>query len=316
VLTDDLIHQELSPFRYCTVFVVEGENLDIDAIEQELEPLGDSLLVVGDRSAIKAHVHTDDPGRALSLGVARGALSGVEIANMHAQTQERERRLLRAVPAAAPASEAVAVASGAGNRRLFESLGARVVDGGRTMNPATADILAAVEASSADEVVVLPNDKNVLMSAEQAAAHSSKPVRVVPAISIPGGLAAMVAFDPLRPAAENADEMAGVLESVATGAVTIASRDVDSNGVTVRKGSWLGLADGEPVASGESFDEIASAVLARLLAEPRSFLTLLTGEEPPALEALLAELEARHPGLEFEVHEGGQAHYALLLSAE
>ena len=102
---------------------------------------------------------------------------------MHAQTQERERRLLRAVPAAAPASEAIAVASGAGNRRLFESLGAKVVDGGRTMNPATADILAAVEASSADEVVVLPNDKNVLMSAEQAAAHASKPVRVVPAAS-------------------------------------------------------------------------------------------------------------------------------------
>jgi DAK2 domain fusion protein YloV len=331
VLTDDLIHQELSRFRYCTVFVVEGDDLDVDAIEQELEPLGDSLLVVGDRSAVKAHVHTDDPGRALSLGVARGTLSGVEIANMHAQTEDRERRLLQAVPAPsnnlllarsgsgdprARLSEPVAVASGAGNRRLFESLGARVVDGGRTMNPSTADILAAVEASSADEVLVLPNDKNVMMSAEQAAANASKPVRVVAALSIQAGLAAMVAFDPARPAAENAAEMADALDSVATGAVTIASRDVDANGVAVRKGAWLGLADGEPVASGESFDEVARAVLARLLAEPRGVLTLLTGEEPPALQILLDELGSSHPGLELEVHEGGQAHYALLLSAE
>lgn len=316
VLTDELLHQELSRFRYCTVFVVEGDDLDIDAIERELEPLGDSLLVVGDRDAVKAHVHTDDPGRALSLGVARGTLSGIEIANMHAQTQERERRLLQAVPAVAPACEAIAVASGTGNRRLFESLGATVVDGGRTMNPSTADILAAVEASPAPEVVVLPNDKNVVMSAEQAAAHASKPVHVVQSVSIQAGLAAMVAFDPLSSAAENADEMGGLLESVATGAVTIASRDADTSGVAVRKGAWLGLADGEPVAAGESFDEVARAVLDRLLAEPRGILTLLTGEEPPALETLLAELRVSHPGLEFEVHEGGQPHYQLLLSAE
>lgn len=316
VLTDELLHQELSRFRYCTVFVVEGDDLDIDAIERELEPLGDSLLVVGDRDAVKAHVHTDDPGRALSLGVARGTLSGIEIANMHAQTQERERRLLQAVPAVAPACEAIAVASGTGNRRLFESLGATVVDGGRTMNPSTADILAAVEASPAPEVVVLPNDKNVLMSAEQAAANASKPVHVVQSVSVQAGLAAMVAFDPLSPASDNADEMGGLLESVATGAVTIASRDADTSGVAVRKGAWLGLADGEPVAAGESFDEVARAVLDRLLAEPRGILTLLTGEEPPALETLLAELRVSHPGLEFEVHEGGQPHYQLLLSAE
>jgi uncharacterized protein len=126
----------------------------------------------------------------------------------------------------------------------------------------------------------------------------------------------MVAFDPASTADENAHEMAAVLETVATGAVTIASRDVDTNGVVIRKGSWLGLADGAPVASGESFDDVARAVLAALLAEPRGFVTLLTGEESPALEPLLAELGSAHPELEFEVHEGGQPHYALLLSAE
>ena len=134
----DAIHQELSRYRYCTVFVVEGDDLDADALEHELEQLGDSLLVVGDHTALKVHVHTDDPGRALSLGVARGTIGGVEIANMHEQTQEREERLLHAVgePTAAPDTSAVvAVAAGDGNRELFESLGAVVVDGGRDDEP-------------------------------------------------------------------------------------------------------------------------------------------------------------------------------------
>ena len=316
VATDELVHQELSRYRYCTVFVIEGLSLDVDAIERELEPLGDSLLVVGDPAAVKAHLHTDDPGRALSLGVARGTLAGIQIADMHAQTEERERRLLLAVPDSAAACEAIAVASGDGNRRLLESLGARVVDGGRTMNPSTADILAAIEGSSAPEAVVLPNDKNVLMGAEQAAAHASKPVRVVHSVSIQAGLAAMIAFDPLSSASSNADEMDRAIGSVATGAVTIASRDTDTNGVAVRQGDWLGLVDGAPAVAGASFDEVARAVLERLLVEPRGVVTLLTGEESPALATLLAELESSHPGLELDVHDGGQPHYALLLSAE
>jgi hypothetical protein len=266
---------------------------------------------------LKVHVHTDDPGRALSLGIARGTIEGVEIANMHAQTQQREERLLHALPDAPPAATAVvAVVSGEGNKRLYESFDALIVDGGRTMNPSTADILAAIEAAPAGEAVVLPNNKNVFMSAEQAADHASKTVRVVPTLSLQAGLAALVAFDPSLLADDNAAAMNEAVDAVATGAVTVASRDVDSNGVEIRKGAWLGLADGEPVAGGESFDEVARAVLDRLLAEPRGVLTLLTGEEPPPLDQLLAELGAQHPDLELEVHEGGQPHYPLLLSAE
>jgi DAK2 domain fusion protein YloV len=313
---EDAVHHELSRFRYCTVFVVEGDDLDADALEAELEPLGDSLFVVGDPTALKVHVHTDDPGRAISLGVARGIVDGVEVANMHVQTREREERLLHAVPAATQATGAIAVAGGGGNRRLFESLGARVVDGGRTMNPSTAELLAAVEADPAPEAVVLPNDRNVHLAAEHAAEHASKPVRVVPTVSLQAGLAAMVAFDQALPAAVNAAAMQEAADAVATGAVTIASRDVETNGLAVDKGAWLGLADGLPVAGGNSFDEVTRAVLERLLAEPRSVLTLLTGEEPPVLEGVLAELESGHPELELEVHEGGQPHYALLISAE
>ena len=313
----DAIHQELSRYRYCTVFVVEGDELDADALEQELEQFGDSLLVVGDKTALKVHVHTDDPGRALSLGTTRGAIGGVEIANMHVQAQEREERLLHGAPESEnEACAAVAVAAGDGNRQLFESFGARVVEGGRTMNPSTADLVAAIEQTQAEEVVLLPNNGNVIMSSEQAADHSSKRVRVVPTRSLQAGLAALVAFDPSVGAEQNAAAMNEALESVATGAVTLASRDVQLNGVSVETGKWLGLADGEPVAGGESFDEVADAVLEKLLAEPRGVLTLLTGEDPPSLDALLEKLGAEHPELELDVHQGGQPHYPLLLAAE
>ena len=159
----EAIHQELSRYRYCTVFVVEGEGLDADELEPELEQLGDSLLVVGDSSALKVHVHTDDPGRALSLGVARGAIAGVEIANMHAQTRQREERLLHSVPVDQATCAIVAVSAGAGNRALFESFGAVVVEGGATMNPSTADLVAAIEHAPGLEVIVLPNNGNVIL---------------------------------------------------------------------------------------------------------------------------------------------------------
>jgi DAK2 domain fusion protein YloV len=319
----EAIHQELSPYRYCTVFVVEsnaapGAKLDADELEQKLERLGDSLLVVGDQTALKVHVHTDDPGAALSLGVAQGTIAGVEIANMHEQTAQREARLLQAVaePHERPASSVVAVAVGAANRQAFESLGARVIDGGTTMNPSTADLVAAIEAADGFEVLVLPNNGNVIMGAEQAVANAAHPARIVPTRTLQAGFAAVVAFDPSRSAEENATAMEAAAASVATGAVTIASRDVQLNGVAVRKGAWLGLADGEPVAGGDQFDEVARAVVEALLVEPRGLLTFLKGEEPPPLDALVADLEATHPGLELEVHDGGQPHYPLLLAAE
>jgi DAK2 domain fusion protein YloV len=313
----DAIHQELSRYRYCTVFVVEGESLDGADLEGELEQIGDSLLVVGDRTALKVHIHTDDPGRALSLGVARGTIGGVEVADMHAQTQQRERRLLNPVPDDEPdACAVVAVSAGSGNRTLFESLGAAVVDGGTTMNPSTAEIHAAIERAAAPEVVVLPNNGNVLMSAEQAAQQADKVVRVVPTRSLQAGLAALVSFDPALGAEANAGTMHGTIETVATGAVTIASRDVRLNGVAVEAGKWLGLAEGEPVAGGDTFDEVAQAVLELLLREPRGVLTLLTGEDPPPLERLLSHIEQEHPEVELDVHQGGQPHYPLLLAAE
>ncbi len=317
-LTVEAIHQELSRYRYCTTFVIEGDALDMDAIEAELEQLGDSLLVVGDPEAVKVHVHTDEPGRALAVGTNAGVIERVEIANMHEQTMQREERLLEAVPDALPsATEVVAVVAGEGNRRLFESLGAtKIVEGGQSMNPSTAELVAAVDSTGAAEVVLLPNNSNVILSAQQAAGLTAKAVELVPTDSIQAGLAAMVAFQPERSAGENAAEMREILEGVATGEVTIASRDVEMNGLAVRKGAWLGLADGQAVAGGANFEEVAAAVAERLLSEPRGVLTLLTGADEPELEGLLERIEMLHPDLELDIQAGGQPHYPLLLSAE
>ena len=312
----DAVHQELSRFRYCTTFLLEGQGLDALALERELEPLGDCLLVVGDASALKVHVHTDDPGAALTRGVARGTLEHVEIANMHVQTVRREERLADAL-GVEKACEAVAVVTGAGIRRLFEELGAgQLVDGGRTMNPSAQQLLDAIERAHAPEAILLPNNPNVLMSAEQAARHASKPVRVIPTRSIQEGLAALVAYDGSRSAEANLAEIFAALESVVTGAVTVSSRDAEPDGVPVREGEWLGLVDGEAIAAAAEFDQVARAVLERLLDEPRGVVTVLTGEDAPPLDALQGWLESEHPDVELDVEEGGQPHYPLLLSAE
>ena len=335
-LTIDAIHQELSPYRYCTTFVIEGDELDSEGIEHELEQLGDSLLVVGDPEALKVHVHTDEPGRALAVGTRAGVIERVEIANMHEQTVQREQRLLEAAQppvrisgpgegvwgnrevSPAPTSTAVvAVVAGDGNRKLFESLGTtKIVEGGQTMNPSTAELVKAIESTPAAEVVLLPNNSNVILSAQQAAGLVDKPVTVVPTDSLPAGLAAMLAFDPERPAAENAEAMNEVVGGVKTGEVTIASRDVELNGLAVRKGAWLGLADGTAVAGGPDFDDVAAAVAEHLLEEPRDVMTLLTGADEPELDGLLRRIQDAHPQLELDVQAGGQPHYPLLLSAE
>jgi hypothetical protein len=315
----EAIHQELSRYRYCTVFVVEGEGLDDEALERELEPLGDSLLVVGDATALKIHVHTDEPGAALAAGTAIGVVDGIEIANMHRQTIAREERLLEGVPDPQLTLETgvVAVVPGAGNRRLFEAYGVtRVIEGGQTMNPSTADLVAAIDATPATEVLVLPNNTNVILTAEQAATLAKKPVRVVPSRSVPAGLAAIVRYLPTNSAEENERAMLEALDTVATGEVTVASRDAELNGLSVRKGAYLGLANGDPVACGEDFDAVADAVVERLLAGGRETLTLLAGAEGPALDVLLERLRDRHPDVELDLQEGGQPHYPLLLAAE
>jgi dihydroxyacetone kinase-like predicted kinase len=184
------------------------------------------------------------------------------------------------------------------------------------MNPSTADLLKAVQSLDAEETIILPNNSNIVLAAEHAAANADRTVEVVPATSIPAGLAAMVAFDGSRTAAENAKEMREAVDAVTTGEVTIASRDVQMNGIPITKGEWLGLSDGEPVAGGRDFDDVTLAVVDRLLSQPRELLTLLVGRDGAELQGVLDRIAEAHPEVEVDVQEGGQPHYHLLLSAE
>ncbi|MDQ4018854.1 MAG: DAK2 domain-containing protein [Actinomycetota bacterium] len=309
----EAVHRELSRYRYCTTFFVEGDEVDPERLEADLRELGDSLLVVGTPGAVKAHLHTDEPGRALSLATAVGVIDEVDVKNMHVQTVERTERLLGAQAATAVA----AVVAGEGNERLFRDLGAAaIVAGGQSMNPPASAIAEAIDAAGAAEVIVLPNNPNVVLAAEQAAASASRRALVVTTRTMQAGLAALVAFDPGRSAEDNAEEMRAAADAVRTGAVTRASRTTVLGGLAVEEGQFLGLVDGEAVACGAVCEEVARAVAERLLDGRADVLTILLGEGSDDVDGLCAALADAHPGVEIEVHPGGQPHYPLLLAAE
>jgi uncharacterized protein len=308
----EAVHLEPSKYRYCTSFFVEGQGADPEAFERELAKLGDSLLVVGSPGAVKIHVHTDDPGRALDLGTAAGEVEEIDIKNMHVQTAERTHRLERQTGV----TGAVAVCLGEGNRRLFESLGAVCVEGGETMNPSTADIVAALESLPELEVVVLPNSKNVVMAAEAAAEAVAKDVKVVPTKTLQSGLGALVAYDPQLPLEENAAAMLEAAAAVRSGGVARASRTTTIGKLEVEQGQFLGLVEGDPVTAATALAPVAREVIERLLDGKTEVLTILLGEGVADADELAEALRIAHPKLEVDVHEGGQPHYPLLFGAE
>jgi DAK2 domain fusion protein YloV len=308
----EAVHQELSRYRYCTSFFVEGEHVDPDEFEQELGKLGDSLLVVGAPGAVKVHVHTDEPGAALALATERGVVEEVDIKNMHVQSADRTERLERE----SGVTGAVAVVLGGGNTRLFESLGAATVEGGETMNPSTSDLLAAVESLPETGVVLLPNSKNVILAAEQAAEQSAKDVRVIPTRSLQSGLGALVAYDPRSGLEENLEAMEEAAAAVRAGAVALASRSATIGSVDVAAGQFLGLVDGEPFTSGDELTPVAISVVGQLIGEAADVLTVLVGNGTNGAEALVEAIRSEHPDLEVEVHDGGQPHYPLLFAVE
>jgi uncharacterized protein len=312
---------ELSRYRYCTSFFITGDGLAHDDVEEFVAARGDSALVVGDPSTLKIHVHTDDPGELLSYGAKLGAIGGVEINDMHAQTFARDERLGGGADGEeAPATAVAAVVAGAGNQDLFRSLGcAAVVDGGQSMNPSAAQLVEAVSGLRAREVVVLPNNSNVVLTAEQAATMAGdRPVFVVPATSIPAGLAAMVAFEPERSGAENDAVMREAVERVHSAEVTHAVRDSEVDGVHVRKGQLIGLVDDGLVAAGDDLLEVFREVMRRLVEKDVEVVTVLTSLNgwrvtEDELNAAVAEV---CPACEVSLHDGGQPLYPLLVSAE
>ncbi len=299
---------ESSTFRFCTNFAVEGTELDPSDWICPLEELGDSVLVVGERTTLKIHVHTDDPDRAVALFDGAGSVSHLDVADMHEQMQERTARLAEPVQRCA----ALAVVAGQGMGELFQGVGAFVLDGGATLNPSTYELLAGIHEVPAEEVVVLPNSPNVVMAAERAAELSDKDVRVVPTRSMQAGLSAAVALEPGRSCEDNASAMQDAVAHVRTGSVTGAARDDAAEAQRFKVGDAVGFVDEELVAWGD-VEETLEAVLAELSREAE-LVTLIEGDGAPLAGEQVAGLAP--DGVELEYSLGGQPAYWWLIAAE
>jgi DAK2 domain fusion protein YloV len=297
-----------STYRYCTNFAVTGVGLQPRRYLQALEQLGDSALVVGDSATLKVHIHTDDPKSATALFADAGSVSHLDVADMRTQVQHRDERLTSATDTAA--CGAVAVATGDGMRALFESLGVDVLDAGPRLNPSTYDLLAAIHAADAEQVVVLANSPNVVLAAERAAELSDKTVRVVRSRSQQAGLAAAVSLDSTRTAEQNAWAMTQTLERVRTGAVAPAARD-DAQG-RFREGEAVGFIEEEIVAWGNPRQTLRGVL--EQLADNAELITCLRGADVPLDDETVQALAAGE--VEFELSNGGQQSYWWLLSAE
>ncbi len=295
-------------YRYCTNFAVTGTGLEQRRFVGALEAIGDSVLVVGDSTTLKIHVHTNDPDAATALFADAGAVSHLDVADMREQVQRRDERL--EAPARVSVCGGLAVVNGDGMGRLFEGFGVRVLDGGPTLNPSTYDLLAAIHAVPAEEVVVLPDSANVIMAAERAAELSDKHVVVVPVRSPQAGLAAAVSLDPDRRADENAAAMNAALEHVRTGAVAPAARD-DAQG-RFRAGDAVGFVEEELIAWGPTRDTLRDVL--EELARDAELITCLRGADAPLDDAAVTELAGSD--VELELSDGGQPSYWWLLSAE
>jgi dihydroxyacetone kinase-like predicted kinase len=302
--TDTRPHHEDSRYRYCTNFIVTGSGLESRSFAPRLEELGDSVLVVGDEATLKVHVHTDEPEAAMALFEGAGEVSQLDVADMREQIAERTARLQ------AGRCAAVAVVSGRGMRELYEGLGAFVVDGGETFNPSIYDLLAAIHEVPSEEVLVFPNNPNVIMAAERAAELSDKTARVVPCTSQQAGVAALVELNPSAAIGENEERITASLDGIRAGSVAPAARD-DPKGRFVT-GDAVGFVGDEIVAWGGTGSTLSETMVR--LAEGAEILTVIGGESAPIA---LSEVAGLAPAaVEVELHEGGQPNYWWLLAAQ
>lgn len=304
-------------FTYCTEFVLMGRNIPLDTLRQELSPYGDCLLVVGDDRTAKVHIHSNHPGLVLECGLKYGRLHNVQVNNMEEQHQE-----FRGSPGKAVESKplgVVAVGAGEGITTILESMGVDVVvEGGQTMNPSAEDLVGAINEVNAGAVLLLPNNKNILMAARQAASLSAKHVLVVPSVSIPQAFAAMLSYDPKDGPEENLARMEGALDSVKTGEATRAVRDTVVEGRSVTRGDFIGVTGDRLVAAGDNLEGVVTELVRSMLDEESSLVTLYYGAGLTGAEArdVMSGLEESFDELDFELHYGGQPLYHFIVSVE
>ena len=325
-IAQDFMDTSEIEFGYCTEFMVKFDPEKLkehpfkeDVFRKDLSEHGDSLLVVADEEVIKVHVHVEYPGTVLTMGQKYGSLINMKIENMREQHTAIVGDKHKEAPKKKLKYGIVTVAMGEGIKTLFESLGATVViEGGQTMNPSTQDITDAINEAHAEKVLILPNNKNITMAAEQAADIADKEVGVVPTKSIPQGISALLAFHPDSELEENKKNMEEASTYVKTGQVTYAVRDTQINGITINKGNFMGIADGQIKSTHKNRLEAVKLLLDELITEDDEILTILQGEEAEESEVkeLQTYVENTYEDVEIETHNGKQPIYSYIFSVE
>jgi hypothetical protein len=331
-LSEVLRSEDERGYGYDVQYIVRGQNLDVEQIRRDIAAMGDSMVVVGDPNLVKVHIHVHDPGVPISYGVKLGVIQDVVVENMQDQSEgyiamrETEAQDTPAVPIITinhGDAAVIAVAPGAGLRDVFFNLGtAQVISGGATMNPSVEEFLTAMEATPTNRFVLLPNDKNVVLAAEQAArlaGSQGKEAIVVPTVTVPQGVAAMLAFNPQAVLSDLETEMQDAAQSITTGEVTTAIRAVEMDGVQVLVGQYIGLANGKLVSAADDLPTLLLDLLEKMNIRASEVVTLYYGEDISVEDAgqTAAWLQEQFGDMpEFTVINGGQPHYPYILSAE
>ena len=305
------------PFGYCTEFLIKGQELEPDKLRKKLSRKGESLIVVGDDTTVRVHIHTIDPGNVIRYVTSLGTMHKVSIRNMDEQHQD----FLEMQKEKAPAADMViiAVASGDGLSDVFASLGVTaIVPGGQTMNPSTKDLLQAVEKSASDKVIILPNNKNIVLTAGQVQSLTKKSIKVVPSKTIPQGVAALLAFDYEADLETNSRIMTEALATVKSAEITRAVRSAKLNGLVIKKKQAIGLLDGCLVAVADETADVLRDVLAKADLGKAEVVTIYHGADTEETEAqgISDNISKQYPDLQVEVVKGGQPHYNYIVSIE
>ncbi|GAA0069431.1 DAK2 domain-containing protein [Clostridium sardiniense] len=316
-------------FGYCTEFIILGDATHATELQNEIEPFGDSMIVVGYDDVIKVHIHTNDPGLVLSKAVKIGELSKIKIDNMREEHREllagemREEQAKQAEEAAEQEEIKkygfVTVAMGDGITNIFKDLGVDyVIEGGQTMNPSTQDILDCIDKINAENIFILPNNKNIIMAASQAQEISDKNVIVIPTTTIPQGITCVSMFNRDAEPKENEEELKELMEAVKTGSVTYAVRDTEMDGINIKEGNMLGLVEGKIKEVGEDKFEVAEKVLENMVDDDSELITIFYGEDVTDNEAneFVSKLEEKYEDCDIQLYKGDQPLYYFLMSVE
>ena len=309
-------------FQYCTEFILESKKVDDLTIRERFMKYGDSLAVVGDEGVIKVHVHTNDPGLAIQEALSYGQLLTIKIENMKLQHENKvlnETAQTKEVPVEEKEYGFIATSMGEGLAQIFKDFGVDyIIEGGQTMNPSTEDFMKAIESLNAKNIIILPNNSNIIMAANQAKELSDKNIVVIPTKNVSQAFATLVTFDADSSIEENEASMMEALSSVKSGQVTYAVRDTVINDVEVKEGNIIGIAEGKLLSAGDKVDEITTDLVEKLVDEDSAIITLFYGEDTSKeeAEALRDALEEKFEDIDVELHYGGQPLYYYLISVE